>query len=156
MCHSAIVCADRRSGAALPLALFALVVIALLVSLILDGALQEFRSSSGDLASVRATASVERALALRLSLPADSATASMPPGGRWEGVTVRSGDTTTTVLQSLGGPLARLAVTSRSWHGGARADAGAVAFVRFEPDSAVTPAVYRVRPLPGWWWTPNP
>ena len=140
---------------ALPLALFALLTLALMISLLLDAAMQEYRTSGGDFASVRASAAAERGLALWLAGTVDSAVAVLPRGG--SAVTTLSGsDSVALVVQSLGGALARLTVSARVWSDGARADAGAIALVRIERDTTATPAVFRPHPLPGWWWTPNP
>lgn len=145
----------RREGVALPLALFALLTLALLISLLLDAAMQEYRSSGGDIASVRASAAAERGLALWLSGPVDSAVAALPRGGL-TATALPGPDSVALVVQSLGGALARLTVSARVWSDGVRADAGAVALVRFELDTTVAPALFRPHPLPGWWWTPNP
>jgi hypothetical protein len=145
----------RRAGVALPLALFALLTLALMISLLLDAAMQEYRTSGGEFASVRASAAAERGIAVWLGRPVDSAIAALPRGGR-VATTLPGPDSVALVVQSLGGSLARLTVSARVWSDGARADAGAIAMVRFELDTTQTPAVFRPRPLPGWWWTPNP
>ncbi len=150
---------DGRPGAALPLALFALVTVALLVSLLLDGALQEYRSASGDFAGVRASAAAEREIAVWLTTPVDSAVASLPRGASWTASAAPvpgQSDTVVLALRPLGGGIARLTISARVWSDGVRADAGAAALVRFERDSAASPATYRARPLTGWWWTPFP
>lgn len=145
----------RRSGVALPLALFALLTLALMISLLLDAAMQEYRSAGGEFAAVRATAAVERGMALWLGEPVDSAIAALPRGG--SSTTVLPGaDSVALVVQSLGGALGRLTVSARVWSDGARADARAVALVRFELDTSAVPAVFRPHSIPGWWWTPNP
>jgi hypothetical protein len=145
----------RRSGVALPLALFALLTLALMISLLLDAAMQEYRASGGDFASVRASAAAERAMARWLAGSVDSAAASRPRGEN--AITRPSGpDSVVLVVQSLGGSLARLTISARVWADGSRADAGAVALIRFDRDSATSPVRYRPRPLPGWWWASNP
>jgi hypothetical protein len=140
---------------ALPLALFALLTLALMISLLLDAAMQEYRAAGGEFASVRASAAAERGMALWLGGPVDSAVVALPRGGS-AATTMPGPDSVTLVVQSLGGALAKLTVSARVWSDGVRADAGAVALVRFELDTTAAPAVFRPHPLPGWWWTPNP
>ena len=145
----------RRRGVALPLALFALLTLALMISLLLDAAMQEYRTAGGDIAAVRASAAAERGLALFLGGTVDSALVALPRGGSVARM-LPGADSVAVVVQSLGGALARLTISAHVWSDGARADAGAIALVRYELDTTTAPAVFRPRPLPGWWWTPNP
>lgn len=148
-------CPSRRPGFALPFALMVLVVGAMLVSLILDGGVQELRTSRGDLAAARAEAAAGSALADLLAAPPNSSFASLGRGGAIHSVLVSGADTVRLTLQALGGNLARVVVTARSWSGGVRADAGALAFlvVSFE---AGPPSTSHFSRIPGWWWAVYP
>ena len=145
-----------RRGFALPLALFLLLLMAMLVALLFDGALQELRSARGDLAAARAQAAAETALAdLLVSLP-DSALLARPRGALSATVIASGSDTTRVSLQSLGGVLLRGVASARVWTAGLRADAVTMAFARIVPDTAVGPGALRFRRLPGWWWAQLP
>jgi len=132
-----------------------LVVGAMLVSLILDGGVQELRTSRGDLAAARAEAAAGSALAELLATPPDSAFASLSRGAGIQSVLVAGADTVRLTLQALGGSLARVVVTARSWSGGVRADAGALAFLALSP-VAGPPASLHFSRIPGWWWAVYP
>jgi hypothetical protein len=148
--------ARRRRGFALPLAFFALVVLALLVALLLDGAVQELRASRGDVALARAQAAAESALADLLSAPADSAVVALPRGDMRESLLLHSGDTVRVTVQALGGGLVRVVTTVRSWFLGIRADAGTLALLRVFSDSLAAPPALRFHRLPELWWAPLP
>ena len=139
----------------MPFALMVLVVGAMLVSLILDGAVQELRTSRGELAAARAEAAAGSVLADLLAAPPDSSFASLSRGAGMQSVFVSGADTARLTLQALGGTLARVVVTARSWSGGVRADAGALAFLELLPDASV-PASWHFRRIPGWWWAVYP
>ena len=145
----------RRSGFALPFALMVLVVGAMLVSLILDGGVQELRTSRGELAAARAEAAAGSALADLFAAPPDSAFASLSRGAGIQTVLVSGADTARLTLQALGGSLARVVVTARSWSGGVRADAGALAFLELSP-IAGPPSSSHFSRIPGWWWAVYP
>ena len=132
-----------------------LVVGAMLVSLILDGGVQELRTSRGDLAAARAEAAAGSALADLLAAPPDSSFASLGRGGAIQSVRVSGSDTTRLTLQALGGNLARVVVTARSWSGGVRADAGALAFLELSI-VAGPPSTSHFSRIPGWWWAVYP
>ena len=148
--------APGRCGFALPLACFALVVLALLVALLLDGAVQELRGSRGDVALARAQAAAESALADLLSAPADSAFVALPRGDMRESLLLHSGDTVRVTVQALGGGLVRVVTAARAWSLGVRADAGTLALLRVFADSLGAPPALRFRRLPGLWWAPLP
>ena len=145
----------RRSGFALPFALMVLVVGAMLVSLILDGGVQELRTSRGELAAARAEAAAGSALADLIMTPPDSTFASLSRGAGIQRVLVSGADTARLSLQALGGSLARVVVTARSWSGGVRADAGALAFLLLSP-VAGPPGPSHFSRIPGWWWAVYP
>ena len=138
------------------MALFALIVVALVVALLLDGALQELRSARGDVALARAQAASESALADLLWAPADSEFLTLARGAARESLDVGAGDTVRVTLQALGGGLARAVVASRSWAGGVRADATSLAWLRVLPDTGPPPRLLRFHRLPGWWWAQIP
>ena len=144
-----------RPGFALPFALMVLVVGAMLVSLILDGGVQELRTSRGELAAARAEAAAGSALADLLTAPPDSTFASLGRGGAIQTVLVTGADTARLTLQALGGNLARVVVTARSWSGGVRADAGALAFLELSL-GAGPPSTSHFSRIPGWWWAVYP
>lgn len=133
-----------------------MVVLALLVALLLDGAVQELRVARGDVALTRAQAAAESALADLLSTPADSDFLALPRGGSRESITVLAGDTVRVSVQSLGGGLARVVTAARSSSFGVRADATTLAWLRALPDSLAAPRTLRFRRLPGWWWAQLP
>jgi len=145
-----------RRGFALPLALLGLLVLALVVALLLDAALQELRASRGDAARVRAEAAGETAFSDLIAAPVDSAVLLLPRGAARESVLTSAGDTVSVTVQSLGGGLVRAAFAARSWAGGVRADAMTLAWLRVLPDSGPPPAVLRYRRVPGWWWAQVP
>lgn len=138
------------------MALLVLVVVALGAALLLDTALQGLRVARGGAAWSRAQSAVESALAATLASSVDSAGASLNPGVVRDSLWGVAGDSTFLRVQSLGGRLRRVVVRSTVAGGGARAIAGAVAYLRVEADS--TPAGWRrrLRPVPGWWWAPLP
>ena len=146
----------RSRGFALPLALLALVVLALVVALLLDGALQELRASRGDLALARAQAAGESAFADLLASPVDSAVVELPRGAARESVAAGGADTVRVTVQALGGGLVRAVFAARSWSGGVRADAGTLAWLRVAPDTGPPPAALKYHRLPGWWWAQIP
>ena len=132
-----------------------LVVGAMLVSLILDGGVQELRTSRGELATARAEAAAGSALADLLAAPPDRSFASLSRGAGIQTVLVLGADTARLTLQALGGSLARVVVTARSWSGGVRADAGALAFLELSPVVGPESASH-FRRIPGWWWAVYP
>jgi hypothetical protein len=148
--------ARRRCGFALPLAILALIVLALLVALLLDGAVQQLRGSRGDVALARAQGAAESALADFLSAPVDSAFAVLPRGGVRPSLLIDSGDTVRVSVQALGGGLLRVVTTARTWSLGVRADAGTFALLRILTDSLAAPPALRFRRVPGLWWAPLP
>ena len=145
----------RRHGFALPFALMVLVVGAMLVSLILDAGVQELRTARGDLAAARAEAAAGSALADLLAAPPDSSFALLGRGAGIQSVLVSGADTARLTLQALGGRLARVVVTARSWSGGVRADAGTLAFLELSPVAGL-PGVSHFSRIPGWWWAVYP
>jgi hypothetical protein len=149
--------ADRRGvrrGVALPLALFALLAVALLVALVLDAAVQELRSSRGELGGLQAAAAVETALADALAAARDSALwAARPIGAMVLERRLAGGDTVDVASERLADSWYRMVVSARIGVAGDRASAGAIAFVqlvRTPPDSA-----FRLAPIPGAWWSPG-
>jgi hypothetical protein len=131
-------------------------VIALLVSILLDVAVQELREGRGDLVGARAEAAVATALADRLAGPPASDFAAWPRGAISRETVVAGADTAEVMVQALGGGLARVIVAGRAWSAGVRADATSVAFVRAFPAGPGTPPPLRFHRIPGWWWTPIP
>src|ERR1019366_5613880 len=91
-----------RRGFVLPLALFMLMVMALLVALLLEGAVQELRIARGDVAGARAQAAAGTALADFFASHPDSALLARPRGFIASGSNTAGADTTRVTLQSLG------------------------------------------------------
>jgi len=145
-----------RRGVALPLALFVLLLLALLVALVLDSAVQDLRIARADVGVARAEAAVESALADLLAAPVDSAFLVLPRGAARQSVATVGGDTARVAVQPLGGGLARVVAMVRSSAAGVRADAGAVVLLRAERDTTAHLGGLRFRRLPEWWWVPIP
>ncbi|HVT38374.1 MAG TPA: hypothetical protein VHE78_04995 [Gemmatimonadaceae bacterium] len=145
-----------RAGFALPLALFALVVLTLLVGLLFDGSVQEVRVARGQVATARAQAMAESAFADLLDSRADSSLLLATRGIARQSSLAGRGDTAFVVLQALGGGTVRVSITARAWSGAIRADVGTVAFLRVLRDSSGPPGALQYRRLPGWWWAPIP
>lgn len=145
-----------RRGFALPLALFALVVLAMLSAFLLDGALQEVRISRGDVALASAQAAAETGLADVLVAPADTSLSSTARGTLWQSVAAHGADTVRVTMRFLGGGLIQTITSARSWSLGVRADASTLALLRVQPDSAPGSATLRFHRLPGWWWARVP
>ena len=76
-------------------------------------------------------------------------------GGAIQTVLVSGADTARLTLQALGGSLARVVVTARSWSGGVRADAGSRAFLELSL-GAGPPRPSHVSRIPGRWWAVYP
>jgi Tfp pilus assembly protein PilX len=149
-------CGDARRGFALPLSLFMLMVVALLVALLLEGAVQDLRTSRGDLAAARAQAAAGTALADFFALGADSALLAAPRGATATSTRAAGAETTRVALQALGGGLVRVTATTRFWSAGVRADAEILGLAHLTPDSGGAPGRLRIRRLPGWWWAQLP
>lgn len=147
---------SARAGFALPLALFTLTVTALIVALLLEGAVQELRNARGEIAAARAQAAAGTVLADLLASPPDSALLARPRGSVAYGSSAVGAETTSVALQSLGNSLFRVTAGARVWYGGVRGDAANAGFARIVADSAVSPGSLRYRRLPGWWWAPLP
>jgi Tfp pilus assembly protein PilX len=145
-----------RGGFALPLALFMLMVIALLAAILLDGAVQELRIARGDLAGSRAQAASGSALADLLASRPDSAMLGRTRGAISGASSGTGAESTTVAVQSLGNGIMRATASARSWSGGVRGDATTVAFARIVADSAGPPGTLRYRRLQGWWWAQIP
>lgn len=145
-----------RRGFVLPLALFMLMVMALFVALLLEGAVQELRIARGDVAGARAQAAAGTALSDFLASHPDSALLARPRGFFASGSSTAGADTTRVTLQSLGNGMLRVTASARVWSGGARGDAANLGFVRIVPDSSGSPGSLRYRRLPGWWWAQLP
>ena len=143
---------NLRAGFILPLALFALTLIAMLAAVLLEGALQELRIARGDVAAARAQAAAGTTLAGFLSSAADSATLARPRGTAVSAISVSGAETTTVTVQSLGNGLLRVTAGARVWSGMQRGDAANFGFVRITRDSAGPPGSLRYRRLPDWWW----
>jgi hypothetical protein len=147
---------DRRAGFALPLALFVLLVIALLAAALLEGAVQELRTARGDVAAARAAGVAGSALTDLLGSRPDSALLGRPRGSASTYAIVAGAETTAVTVQSLGAGTVRVVAAARVWSGGARADAAELGFARIVADSAGPPGTLRYRRLPGWWWAQLP
>jgi Tfp pilus assembly protein PilX len=147
---------EPRRGFVLPLALFMLLVIALLAAALLEGAVQELRTARGDLAGARAAAAAGSALTDLIASRPDSALLALPRGSISTSVAIAGAETTAVTLQAMGAGTVRATTVARVWAGGARADASALGFVRIIPDSAGPPGSLRYRHLPGWWWAQLP
>jgi hypothetical protein len=147
---------DRRGGFVLPLALFMLLVVALLAAVLLEGAVQELRTARGDVAGARAAAAAGSALTELLASAPDSALLNRPRGSLSTSIVIAGAETTSVTLGPLGGGMVRVVAAARVWSGGARADASALGFVRIVTDSAGPPGSLRYRHLPGWWWAQLP
>lgn len=145
-----------RRGFALPLALFALLTVLMLVTLVLDAAIQELRASRGGLAATRAAAAVESAMSELLDSSTDSLLLSSAPGTARMSVTASgAADTVSVAVQRLGGRMVRTMVTATARASGVRGAAGAVAYLSISTDSTAV-AGLRLRRLPGAWWAPFP
>ena len=140
----------------LPLALFTLTATALLVALLLEGAVQELHVARGEVAAARAQAAAGSALADLLASRPDSVLLVRPRGIVWQGSSVAGADTTRVTLQALGNGLFKVTAGTRAWYGGVRADAAITGFARILTDSMVSPGGLRYRRLPGWWWAQIP
>jgi hypothetical protein len=145
-----------RSGFVLPLALFMIMLVALFVALLLEGALQELRAARGEVAEARARAAAESGLSDLLSSVPDSALLARPRGASSGGLVAAGTETTRVSMQSLGNGVLRATATARSWSGGVRGDAATVGFVRIVADPAAPPGGLRFRRLPRWWWAQLP
>jgi hypothetical protein len=126
------------------------------VALLLDGAVQELRTSRGDLAAARAQAAAGTALADFFASGADTALLAAPRGAAATSTRAQGAETTRVSLQALGGGLLRVTATARFWSGNVRADAVVLGLARLSADSAGDPGRLRVRRLPGWWWAQLP
>jgi len=133
-----------------------LIVIAAVGAILLDGAVQELRIARGDVAGSRAQAASGSALADLLAARPDSALLARPRGAISTTSIAAGAETTTVVVQSLGGGLFRMAASARVWSGAVRGDAASLGFVRVVPDSAGPPGTLRYRRLQGWWWAQLP
>ncbi len=133
-----------------------LMMMALLVALLLEGAVQELRMARGDVAAARAQATAGTALSDLFATRPDSAMLASPRGVTALSSVAVGADTTWVALESLGGGLVRVVASARSWSGGARADAANLGFARIVADSAAPPGTLRFQRLPGWWWAPVP
>jgi hypothetical protein len=140
----------------LPLALFAVIVLALLVALLLDAAVQDMRIARGDAAEARARGAVETAMADLLRSVPESSLLSVPGNVVRRPMLAEDADSAFVTLQPLGAATVRAVVTARGWAGPMRADAGAIAFLRVVRDSGAVGGPLSFRRLPGWWWAPNP
>jgi hypothetical protein len=140
----------------LPLALFMMMVIAMLAALLLEGAVQELRIARGDVAAAKAEAAAGSALADLLASRPDSALLARPRGAVSSAAAIGAGETTKVTVQSLGHGLLRVTSSARNWSGGVRGDAASLGFVRIVPDSSGPPGSLRYRRLPGWWWAQIP
>lgn len=143
-------------GIALPLAVLVVVAVAMFAALLLDASLQAVRSSRAGLSATRAQSALETALATALAAPVDSAGRSLPAGAARDSSWVAAGDSVHLRVQSLGGSLRRVLAATSAGAGAARGAAGALVFVRVVADSAGPVVRWRLRPVSGWWWSPNP
>lgn len=146
----------RRRGIALPLALLVVLVVAMFAALLLDASLQAVRSGRAGVSASRAQVAVETALAAALAAPVDSGGRSMAAGAAWDSSWAATGDSVHLMVQSLGGSLRRVVATATAGAGDARGAAGALVYVRVAADSAGAAVRWRLRPVSGWWWSPNP
>ena len=147
---------NLRGGFVLPLSLFLLLTMSLLVALLIDSALQELRTSRGDLAVARAEAAAGSALSDLLAGTPDGARLALARGTASAVTWISGTDTLHASSQSLGGGLVRFVAGARTWAGGVRADATTIGFTRIVTDSAGPPGALRYRRLPGWWWAELP
>jgi len=134
-----------------------LTVLALLVAMMLEGAVQELRMGRGALAAARAQSAAGSALADLLNARPDSAMLARPRGALTTAVVSPPGaETTAVALQALGAGMIRATASTRIWSGGVRADAASMVFARIAQDSAGPPGSLRYYRLPGWWWVQLP
>jgi Tfp pilus assembly protein PilX len=145
-----------RAGFALPLALFAILVLTIFVGLLFDLGVQEVRVARGQVATARAQAAAESAFADLLDTRADSSLLLAAIGTARQSTLAGREDTAVVVLQALGGATVRVSITARAWSGAIRGDVGMVAFLRVLRDSSGPPGALQFRRLPGWWWAPIP
>jgi hypothetical protein len=138
------------------MALFTLTVTALLVALLLEGAVQEVRVARGEVAAARAQAAAGSAIADLLACPPDSALLAHSRGLVSVYSSVVGTETTSVALQALGNGLFKVTAGARAWYGGVRGDAANTGFARISADSASFPGSLRYRRLPGWWWAQVP
>ncbi len=142
-----------RSGLALPLALMALVVVALMGAMVLDAALQDLRLARAGRAQITAQGLAESALAPQVEGATDSSWLRAAPGSVRQQKVAVGRDTITLTLLRLGGRFVRVSSAARSRVGGSRGDAGMVAYLLITGDSA---GALRLQRVPGWWWAPDP
>ena len=142
-----------RRGIALPLALTALLVVAMLGGMALDASLQDLRLARAGRAQVTAQGLAESALAPYLDALTDSAWLQAQPGSLRQLQSVVGRDTATVTLVRLGVRFVRASSTARSRVGASRGDAGIMAYLVILPDSG---GRLRLQRLSGWWWAPDP
>ena len=146
----------RRRGIALPLALLVVLAVAMFAALLLDASLQAVRSGRAAASASRAQVALETALAVALAAQVDSGGRSMAAGVAWDSSWAAAGDSMHLTVQSLGGSVRRVVATAAAGAGDARGAAGALVYVRVVADSAGPAVRWRLQPVSGWWWSPNP
>ncbi len=145
-----------RAGIALPLALLVMIVVAMFAALLLDSSVQSARASNGSVAAARAQSVTESALAGVLAAPLDSTGAQAAVGTVIVSRLDRAADSAVARVLVLSGSLRRVDVRGVSGVGSARGVAGAVAYLRVVADSSGPVRLWRLRPVPAWWWSPIP
>jgi Tfp pilus assembly protein PilX len=148
--------ARAHPGFVLPLALFALLGTALLVAILLQGAVQEVRLARGEVAGSRAQAAAGSALADFLASLPDSTLLARSRGSVTVSSAMAGPESTRVSMQLLGNRMLRVTAGARAWSGGVRGDASSVGFVRIVARPFGPPGSLQYQRLPGWWWAQLP
>jgi hypothetical protein len=152
-----VACPDRsvRTGFAAPLAIVMLIAVALLALLMIEGALGELRTGSAVASEARIAGKAETALAALLATTFDTGVVSLPAGTVVLDETTGGADSIRSVIQLVGGRVARVLVRAHSATPGIRGFAGRQVFVKLRPNPAA-PAELVLEPLAGNWWVMSP
>lgn len=140
----------RAGGFALPLAVMLLVAVSLIAALLFDAALGLLRTGAADLGQARAESAAETALATTLALRLDTSALSVQPGSTLVTTVSAAPDSTTTTVQRLAAPFARIVSRAYVANGHFRVSVGRIGIVVLTPDSAVAGEL-QLRPARGPW-----
>lgn len=143
------------AGFALPLALVIVLALALLESLLIEGAVARLRTSASSLSAAVAAAAAESALARTLATRFDSLAAMSGPGATLMAESAPPPDSLVLTVVVLQPGLARIHIAATTIRGPVRAIAGRTAYVEIVRDTTI-PSESFVRPLPRLWWVGDP
>jgi hypothetical protein len=147
---------DRRGGFAMPIAIAALITLALASSLMVDGAIGTMHAGSALFAESRVALLAESALASALVLRFDSTAVTTQAGATIAStLTVSGSDTTSVLVRSLGAGIAMVTATATSRRAGFRVLAGRMLYAVVSPASAPPFDAQLIR-LPSNWWVAFP